>query len=381
MHVIVAGGGVAGAASAIALRRIGAQVTVYEAYADPAGSVGSFLSLARNGLGALETLGCLDAVRRAGFEVDRQLMWSASGRLLGDMPRGRPSGDPVRSITLMRGRLVEELRAAAQRAGARIITGERLTDAETVPGGVRAAFAGGRTAEADLLVGADGIWSATRRILDPGAPEPAYAGFYSASGVSAGVPGIAPGTFNMTFGRNGVFVHIAVPDGTVWWTAQVSVPTPPDLDQIDLEAVARLYREEEMPAAVLRATTDWHRPTLNHTMPVIPVWRDDRTVLVGDAKHPVGSGQGASMALEDAVVLATALHTAGSVPQALADYEARRRARMARMAKAAGLNREAKTAGPIGRHVRSLVLPLLFRYGYERATAWLYTEAPGPLPV
>jgi 2-polyprenyl-6-methoxyphenol hydroxylase-like FAD-dependent oxidoreductase len=381
MRVIVAGGGVAGAACAVALRRIGAEVTVYEAYADPAGSVGSFISLARNGLGALETLGCVDAVRRAGFEVDRQLMWSGSGRLLGDMPRGRPSGDPVRSITLMRGRLVEELRAAARRAGARIVTGARLTGAEAVPGGVRATFAGGRTAEADLLVGADGIWSATRRILDPGAPEPAYAGFYSASGISAGVPGIAPQSFNMTFGRNGVFAHIAVPDGTVWWTAQVSTPTPPALDEIDLKTVARLYREEKMPAAVLQATTAWHRPTLNHAMPVIPVWRDDRTVLVGDAKHPVGSGQGASMALEDAVVLATALHTAGSVPQALADYEARRRARMARMAKAAGLNREAKTAGPIGRRIRGLVLPLLFRYGYERATAWLYTEAPGPLPV
>ncbi|GAA4107138.1 FAD-dependent oxidoreductase [Actinomadura miaoliensis] len=381
MRVIVAGGGVAGAASAIALRRIGAEVTVYEAYPDPAGPVGSFVSLARNGLRALETLGCADAVRRAGFEVDRQRMWSASGRLLGDMPRGRPSGDPVRSVTLMRGRLVDELRAAAQRSGARVVTGERLADAAAVPGGVRATFASGRTAEADLLVGADGIWSATRRLLDPAAPEPAYAGFYSASGISAGVPGIAPGTFNMTFGRNGAFIHIAVPDGTVWWAAQVSDPTPPDLDAVDLDAVARMYRHEETPATVLRATTTWLRPTLNHVLAQVPVWHDDRTVLVGDAGHPVGSGQGASMALEDAVVLATALHTAGSVPRALAEYEARRRARIARMVKAAGANRDAKTAGPIGRRVRSLVMPLVFRYGYERATAWLYTQAPGPLPV
>ncbi|MFJ1758510.1 hypothetical protein [Kitasatospora sp. NPDC088134] len=62
---------------------------------DPTGRVGSFLSLAVNGLRALDALGCLDAVRTAGFEVDRQRMWSGRGRLLGDVPRGGPAGDPL----------------------------------------------------------------------------------------------------------------------------------------------------------------------------------------------------------------------------------------------------------------------------------------------
>ncbi len=93
MRVIVVGGGVAGAASAIALRRIGAEVTVYEAYADR--QVGSFLSLAVNGLRGLDALGCLEQVQRAGFAVLRQRMWASSGRLLGDVPRGRLSADPL----------------------------------------------------------------------------------------------------------------------------------------------------------------------------------------------------------------------------------------------------------------------------------------------
>lgn len=89
MRISVIGGGVAGAASAIALRRrTGAEVTVYEAYEDPAGRVGSFLSLAVNGQRALESLGCLPAVRAAGFQVAHQRMWSASGKLLGEVPRG-----------------------------------------------------------------------------------------------------------------------------------------------------------------------------------------------------------------------------------------------------------------------------------------------------
>ncbi|HEX3787209.1 MAG TPA: NAD(P)-binding protein [Pseudonocardiaceae bacterium] len=126
MKVVVVGGGVAGAAGAIALRRIGAEVTVYEAYEDPAGPVGSFLSLATNGLRCLAVLGCLADVQRVGFAVDRQRMWSGRGKLLGDVPRARPAGDPLRSVTLMRGDLVTALRTEALRAGARIVTGRRL---------------------------------------------------------------------------------------------------------------------------------------------------------------------------------------------------------------------------------------------------------------
>src|SRR5262245_12481060 len=100
MRIVVVGGGVAGAASAIALRRIGAEVTVYEAHADPAGEIGSFLSLASNGLRGLGALGCLEQVRRLGVAVPRQRIWSGSGRLLGDVPRGRSSGDTMHSVTL-----------------------------------------------------------------------------------------------------------------------------------------------------------------------------------------------------------------------------------------------------------------------------------------
>ncbi|MBT2214160.1 NAD(P)/FAD-dependent oxidoreductase [Actinomadura sp. NEAU-AAG7] len=372
MRVIVIGGGVAGAAGALALRRIGAEVTVYEAYADPAGEVGSFLSLASNGLRGLDALGCLEAVRRAGFAVPRQRLWAETGRLLGDTPRGRLADDPLMSVTLMRGRLVEALRERAVQAGAHLVTGQRLVDAVTEGTAVRAEFDSGLTAEADLLVGADGIWSATRRILDPTAPEPRYAGLYSASGVSHGV-GVEPGAFNMVFGRNGAFIYLAAPDGAVWWAAQPASPRQPDPASIDLDVIKRLYRRERMPAAVLAAATRWHRPTLMHVLDEVPVWRTDRAVLAGDAGHPVGAGQGASMAIEDAIVLARALQET-DVPAALAVYERKRRARIAKMVKSASTNRDAKTAGAITRRARNLIMPVATRLFYERGTSWLYTH-------
>lgn len=436
------GAGVAGAASAIALRRAGAEVTVIEAYEDPAGEVGSYLSLASNGLRALDALGCAEAVAGRGFEVPRQRMWGASGRLLGDVPRGRRSGDPRNSVTLMRGHLVEELRAAALRAGAEIVTGRRFEPegvlVESVSAGGSSAGtasaggalagkaprkgspagkapgkgspAGGPLTEgvfegADLVVGADGIWSAVRRALDPAAPVPRYGGLYGISGVSEGVPRSAatePGTFNMTFARNGAFVHIVRPDGTIWWSAQVADAREPS--DIGLERLAELYRSERVPLEIMRATTGLHRLVLHHVLAEVPLWQDGRTVLVGDAAHPVGAGQGASMAIEDAVVLGRALREeirtgregragrgaegrgsgsgsgsgggarAGVVAAALARYDRERRVRLTKMARAASANRDAKTAGPVGRRMNELVMPLVLRYFYERATGWLYAE-------
>lgn len=392
MDVMVIGGGVAGAATAVALRRIGADVTVHEAYADPAGRVGSFLSLSSNGLRGLRAIGCLEEVQRAGFPVATQRMWASSGRLLGENPRGRLSDDPLRSTTLMRGALVETLREAALRAGARTVTGSRLVGASPDGDGVRAEFADGSSARADLLVGADGLWSVTRSLLDPGAPAPAYAGLYSVSGVAdpeaVGGPTIEPGVFNMVLGRAGAFAHVLTAGGELWWCAQVTAPTRPEpdgLDDLDDRAwKARLteaYRFESAPREIVRAATEVHRPTLMHTMAEVPVRHSDRLVLVGDAVHPVGAGQGASMAIEDAVVLARALDRAGSVEAALADFDRIRRPRIRKMAEAAGDNRALKTSGPVRRRLNELTMPFFFRHFYERSTAWLYTHDLGALPA
>src|SRR5688572_11322140 len=116
MRIIVIGGGIAGSATALALRQDGHDVTVYEAYADPAGDVGGHLSLAVNDLRGLDRLGCLRDVQAAGYEIDRMRYHTGGGRLLGDEPRLRRDADPMRSITIMRGRLVAILRRAAHDA-------------------------------------------------------------------------------------------------------------------------------------------------------------------------------------------------------------------------------------------------------------------------
>ncbi|QZS54529.1 hypothetical protein FXW36_30690 [Rhodococcus opacus] len=75
----------------------------------------------------------------------------------------------------MRGSLVEVLRECAAQARVRIVTGRRLVGTEPAGHGIRALFA-------------DGLWSATRSVLDPGAPRPAYRGLYGVSGIGRHPP-------------------------------------------------------------------------------------------------------------------------------------------------------------------------------------------------
>jgi len=374
MRAVVIGGGVAGSASAIALARIGAEVTVYEAYPDPAGPTGAYVSLAVNGLRALDALGCLAAVQQAGFPVARQLMWSGRGRLLGDAARGRRPEDSLHSVTLMRADLVTALRTEALRAGARIVTDQRLTGP-----------ADPRAADADLVVGADGIWSATRQQLDPAAPKPRYAGIYYVSGTSAQssvrVPVSRQG-FNWIFARHGVFNYLPAPGGAIWWTAQVAaLAPPPDPATVSVADLAELFRTEEQAAAVLQAASGIRTANIGHVLAPVTRRQSGTTVLIGDAAHPVGAGQGASIAMEDAVVLARQLAAADTITAGLAAFDVARQPRAGKLAKIETANRDAKVAGPVTTRMRELIMPHVFNRFYEKATGWLYDFEPGQIPA
>jgi 2-polyprenyl-6-methoxyphenol hydroxylase-like FAD-dependent oxidoreductase len=382
-RIAVIGAGVAGSAAALALTRLGAEVAVYEAYPDPAGPVGSFLSLAANGLNCLDALGdgLTAAVAGAGFDVPLQRMWSARGKCLGQVARNRRATDARPSVTVRRADLVEALREAARAGGAVIETGARIADPEHL----RAL-----TREADLVVGADGMWSVTRTLLDPDALAPRYARVYSVSGTAA-APGAGidpePGVFNMVFSRGGAFIHLTAPDGSIWWNAQVSDRIEPGREQLARLTpgdLATVFRDSRQAAAIL-ADAAIETRTLTHVLPATPRRHDERTVLIGDAVHPVGAGQGASMALEDAVVLTRLLadvSTGGSsVPEALAAFDQARQKRLKKMTVSARRNREAKTMGPIQARARDVIMPIVFPRAYPAATNWLYDFEPGFLPV
>jgi len=135
----------------------------------------------------------------------------------------RPDGTP--SHTLKRADLYQALHDQATSRGIGIQHGKRLVNAETTGAGVRAVFADGSDATGDLLIGCDGVHSAVRRIIDPAAPAPTYAGLVGTGGYARGVDVDAErGSYTMIFGKRAFFGYPVAPDGEVCWFGNVPRP-------------------------------------------------------------------------------------------------------------------------------------------------------------
>jgi 2-polyprenyl-6-methoxyphenol hydroxylase-like FAD-dependent oxidoreductase len=128
----------------------------------------------------------------------------------------------------------------------------------------------------------------------------------------------------------------------------------------------------------VQATTEEFRLTNQYDLPAVPVWYNQAMVIIGDAAHAVSpaSGQGCSLAFEDAATLALCLRDAATVPQALRVYEQRRRDRVEQIVSwGSGMN-QTKQQGLTGRMLRDLVLPIILkkasRPGEMAKMSWMF---------
>ncbi|MCW8377411.1 FAD-dependent monooxygenase [Streptomyces justiciae] len=330
IRTMVIGGGIGGTATALALHKAGADVVVHEAHPDSAEDLGAFLTLASNGMRALAQIDAGAAVRTVGFPLREMRVLDAAGEEMGRGPLGEADDPSLRFRCVRRGDLNAALQAEAVRRGIDVRHGVRLTAVEEGPDGVTARFSDGNAATADLLVGADGLHSTVRETIAPGV-RPRYAGqrvFYGYTG-AARPPGTAE-QLTMVRGSRAAFGYAVSPDGETYWFARVA-DVPPKAPGGWREPLVRLLREDGGPAAdIVAATHDDVLATDAAEIPVGTPWRSARTLLVGDAAHAASpaTGQGASMALEDAVVLAKSLRDAPDLDAALTRYEALRRPRV-----------------------------------------------------
>lgn len=376
---LIAGGGIAGTVAALALDRAGWTTRVFEARAQGADEQGAWLTVAVNGLNALRVLDLDPAViLAAGFATASLTMVNGAGRRLAVLPLG------ATTTTIKRADLYAALRRAAVERGIAIEYAKGLRDFTEGPDGVTVTFADGSTASGDLLVGADGIRSRTREVLDPGGPTPSFLGLLNAGGFTDGpvdaVVDRTPGMVHMAFGKRAFFGWTTAPDGSVWWFANPPSRQPvrpgdftPDSWRAHL---IELFEGDALPAAaILRAPGEVLGPWNTDDLPRVPVWHSRRAVLIGDAAHAVApsSGQGASMAFEDAVTLGLCLDSRTDPAGGLADYERRRRRRVERIVAVGRRNGSGKTAGPVGAAVRDAMFPLVMKLLYRKGDpqAWI----------
>ena len=386
MRALVVGAGVAGPVTAMALQKAGFEVLIVEAHPRDDGAVGSYFTVSPNGLDALAAIGALAIATAEGFPTRRNVMRNSAGAVLGDLPLGTPLADGTPALTMKRSRFAVGLADEARRRGIRIDHGRQLVGAERQGDTVVARFADSTTEVADLLVGADGVHSLVRRIIDPAAPQGRYVGLTNFGGVTSArdVTGVTiePESWQLTFGRKAFFGAQRAPNGDIVWF--VNAPrdeiSRSERASTSLETwqtwLASLFDGDAGPAsALIRAGRLELAGDNTFDLGHVPVWHRDRMIVIGDAAHAPApsSGQGASMAMEDGVLLAMALRDAPSIDAGFTAFEAARRDRVERIVAYGARSSNSKTPGRLGSLFRDAFMRVAFRYLItDRSLAWMY---------
>lgn len=371
---LIIGGGIAGPVTALALRKAGIEATVYEAYSGSASAdaTGGVLNIAPNGLDALRVVGAEEAVCAIGQPMADMVFENGRGRRMGGAA-GLSGLPPTR--TVRRADLHRVLHEHAVGQGVRIEHGKRLVGVVETPAGVTAEFADGGTASADVLIGADGIRSTVRTLIDPDAPGPRYVGLVG-FGVGDYVPGhgdpnARPGTMHFAFGKRAFFGYWTQSDGSVALFS--NLPHEPistaEARAVPGETWLRRLREAhagDVPAErLLREAGPENLLVAGplELMPPLPHWHRDRLVLVGDSAHApsASSGQGASLAMESGLQLARCLRDMDNASAAFTAYERLRRPRTEKIAADAARTNNNKAAGPVAKALMGLLMPIMTR--------------------
>lgn len=212
---LIIGGGIAGPVAAMALHHAGLEAAVYEAYDSTADGAGGAMTIAPNGQNALDAIGAGDLVRDIGTPVTAMGLRSWTGKHLAQF--APPSRLPSLQF-VWRADLYRAIYDEAERRSVPIHHGKRLTDTTDTDSGVTAHFADGTQASADILIGADGIRSTVRPLIDPVAPQPNYAGLvcFGARMHQSGLPS-TNGVMYMCFGKRAFFGYQVFDDSSAMW--------------------------------------------------------------------------------------------------------------------------------------------------------------------
>ncbi|WP_118137195.1 FAD-dependent monooxygenase [Oceanicella sp. SM1341] len=383
--ITVAGAGIGGLSAALALARRDIPVRVIERAAEIS-EVGAGLQLGPNAMHVLARLGLAEAVEAAGFTPEHAVIrdgrrgWTLFRMPLGARIRAR-HGAPF--VQIHRADLQGLLLEACRAAGVEVETGTRLDVVSEGAQALQLGLATGETRVTAGLVGADGLHSTVRKALF----GPADVRFTGNVCWRATVPAEAlpPG--------------LVSPDATIWAGPGAHVVTYylRGGSLVNIVAVregpwaAESWTAKGDPEAMRAAFAGWH-PGLRRLLdaveecwlwalcdrPPMPSWGRGRTVLLGDACHPMLPflAQGAAMAIEDAWVLAASLERTGEISAGFADYAARRHARATKVqARAAGNAALFHAEGARTRLVRFGPMALATRLApslFAPAFDWLY---------
>ncbi len=367
-HIAIVGAGMGGLAVAATLRHAGFDIAVYE-QASRFARVGAGIQMMPNSMKVLRGIGIEERLRKTAFAPYSHLNRSAdSGAVMIELAMPEALyGAPY--LCMHRGDLHDALASAVP--SDLVHLSKKLTGLDQSGSGVKLRFADGSSAQADAVIGADGVHSLVRGLL-LGPDQPIHKGriAYRAAFSAAHMKGYDIGASRTKWwgtdrhivmyytraDRSELYFVTSVPEPAEWMT-QESWSAKGDVHE--LRAAYEGFHIDVR--TVLGATPECHKWAILERAP-LPRWSEGRVVLLGDACHPMTPymAQGAATSIEDAAILARCLEAVKGedIEGAFCTYEAHRKPRVSRIQAISSANTWMKGGPDSG--------------GKEPGTSWLY---------
>ncbi|MFI1912558.1 FAD-dependent oxidoreductase [Nocardia sp. NPDC020380] len=360
---IIAGAGIVGLTTAVRLSQMGVHVLVCE-QAPEIRAAGASIGLWRNALDVLDDAGLGAAIDALGTPI---ATWFYD-------TTGTPHRDPAyadadHEFLLVPRRQLNELLADTVGRGS-IRLGARLIGFEETADSVTAEFADGTRATADLLIGADGVYSRVREHLFPGTDAYEHTGHHAWRATVPAGSGPAAGTI-LTVGDHrsrGGFTR-TYGDTIMWMVNRFDCPPLTGTKREQALEVAGFLNDNGWNDALLDLIDATPEDAILHNqimfVPTLPRWTSDRVALIGDAAHGLSPhiAAGGTLGIEDVGVLTHALTGHAALPEALRAYESDR---LPRYRTVHEHSREVEQAGDAG----------VYAHRYAAFSHWMLTERP-----
>jgi 2-polyprenyl-6-methoxyphenol hydroxylase-like FAD-dependent oxidoreductase len=334
MRVVIIGAGIAGLTTAVALQVRGVEAQIYES-ASELKLAGKGIWVPTNAMLVLDRLGLGDAIAGSGIALRRaEVHLKENGILQGIDLEDIQERFGRTTISILRADLQIVLASAVLNGSLHL--SKRCVGVSDLGDSVVASFEDGTTAEADVVIGADGIRSVIRKAV-VGDVALRYAGQTCYLGIAQlQLPSELSGTSWEVWGGARRFGFSPVTDELVYWFAPISAveasPLPAGDLTISLQEMYRDFPDPILPIIQHTAADEIMRVDL-FDFPPIEGWYRGRIALAGDAAHAMtpNLGQGGAQAVEDAYVLAMALTKQDTIEAALQVYQQLRKPKTKRI--------------------------------------------------
>lgn len=382
---IIIGCGVAGPSVALALKKIGIESEIFEESKKPHHF--GILSIAANGFNLLKFFGVHKHVKLD--DTSKVFFYKSDGNLFKKLNFGEElrKENGFGQAIIRRENLIQILSDKAIEEQIPISYNKSLKAIHETKEKITATFEDGSEVEGDFLLGCDGIFSKTRKVTFPEAPNPTFSGtvWVGADLDSSISKNFETNAFHMTLGEKAYFGSFVSSNNKITWWSNVPFTKPKvgsELKKISdsdwKNKLIGLHKDDQkVILEMITNTSENYTKIPIYDLIHLPQWSKNLICLVGDAAHGISPymGQGAALAMEDAVVLAKCLRDIQNIQQAFSKFEELRKPRVEKIIKLSKQSGSTlTTTSSIKRLFRSVILSLILNMSTIKKQNWIFSH-------